>query len=186
MFMQFSYVCALLVLVVGPVGSMAQSADPTKSNYLVFQSKKPEEPTDLQRIVRRTGKDSPDFEIIINASAAVRGDHSLDPKAIDLRGLEKELNAVSRLGEDRHKPRVSINMAYYRRQPDDQGGKMLRWTLMGLALDCDCEKIDVYSSHWDYSRCPAASPAGTTPRRSARASPLQMRHRAASAFCSTL
>ncbi len=144
--MRVCFAYSLLVLMVGPFGSRAETADPAKSNYLVFPAKKPAELTELQRIICPQGKDAPNCNVIINASAVVREDNSLDAKAIDWKRLGEEIRAMTGLRLQGERFRITITAAYYGRQPEEEGRQMLRWALIGLAQECDYDKIDVSAS----------------------------------------
>ena len=135
--------CVVMVLMVEMLSSMVRAADPAKSNYLVFRSKKPDELTELQRLIEPQGKDAPDYRVIINASAAVREDKSLDLSTIDWQGLRDEIRESIRIRVNGKKFVITISAEYFGHVPDDETMRLLRWTLKGMSLDCGFDNIYV-------------------------------------------
>jgi hypothetical protein len=143
MFQRHCYACVVTLLMVEMLSSRVQAADPAKSNYLVFRSKKPDELTELQRLIEPQGKDAPDYRVIINASAAVREDKSLDLSAIDWQGLRDEIRESIRIRVNGKKFAITFSAEYFGNVSDDETMRLLRWTLKGMSLDCGFDKIYV-------------------------------------------
>jgi len=123
----------------------AQDPDPNKTNYLLFPAKKEKDLTELQRSFLAGDKVTPKFTVLINGSAAIREDKTIDPKRIDLPGLQKAWRdpVGIRVGDEKY--RVVITIAYFGRTPSEEGREMLYWALKGMALDSRYEIIDVSS-----------------------------------------
>jgi hypothetical protein len=142
--MRFARISTALVLLFGPPAFAAEEPDPTKTNYLVFPAKSPDELTELQRTLEHRGKPVPNYRVIINASPAVRADRTID--LTDWTSLEKAIHERVRVKVGNQKYRIAITVAFYGRCPADADRHFLYWAMKGMAMDFGYDEIVVGGS----------------------------------------
>ena len=134
-------VLVIVLLLLAPF-LVAGQPDPKKTKFLIYPAKAETDFTELQRLAVVP---QPRNTVIINASAAIRDDKTIDPTGIDLLGLQKALHEPVRIRIGNEKRRIAISLQYRSRQPNEAGRLVLYWALKGMALDLGYDEIDVLS-----------------------------------------
>ncbi len=130
----------LLAFLLFPHLSLAQEKKQIgKGNYLIFPCT-----TELQQ---RGRKGERWHHILINGSAAVRKNGTIDPAAIDFEKLRREL-AETRQGLD--KQNISVSITYHNPEPTEKGRWLLYLAVKGLTGIARFPKAQVGSDFGPY------------------------------------
>ena len=121
-----------------PVLSVAEDPQPKKTNYIIYPAKTDEERKELRKNLTELQRSRPPwskeeatkdkvitkYSIVINGSAAIREDKTIDAKALDLAGLERTLHVTSKIifaGDP--KEGIAITVVYSRPRPTKKVAK---------------------------------------------------------------
>jgi hypothetical protein len=115
---------ALLIAFAAPAIGQ-EAARPGQGNFLIFTYT-----TELQR--RGLKPDQTYYAVLVNGSAAVKPDKSIDPQAIDMEALKKALRGLRRQDPPET---VSIDIFFDKPRPAEEGRYLLHLACKGLASE---------------------------------------------------
>ena len=122
----------------------AQDAGPKTVKYIIYPAKPETDFAELQRLSLGRSP-QPRNHVVVNGSAALREDKTIDPKAIDLLGLRKALDEPARIKIGDEKWHISFAIIFCGRQPDEAAMQTLFWAMKGMARDLGYDEISVGS-----------------------------------------